>query len=123
MLLEDERGRQQDVIAASAVDRAPHWVDHQPRRERGLLDALTHAKPGLERLLVRAVGHQLDTPEQSPAPNVADVRVRTERCPKIGGDATGCRPRHVETSGRELIVQARSAIRELPREVRPELVE
>src|SRR5579883_2598055 len=75
----DDEGRcQQDVVAARAVDRAAHWIDHQPAGHRRLLDPGVQLTGGIERRLGHPVLDQLDRLEQAAAADVADMGMVAE---------------------------------------------
>src|SRR5437867_3452171 len=74
----DERRREQDVIAAHAVDRAAQRIAKQALAHRGRLDLRMQARFGVERLLGLALLYELDAGEQSASANVADVRMSVE---------------------------------------------
>ena len=56
----DERRRNQDMVAARAIHRTAHRIDHQPPRHRFAFDAGVHLQFWVERFLGAAVKHQLD---------------------------------------------------------------
>src|SRR5438445_7307059 len=72
-LFDDERRCNKDVVAAAAVDGAPHRIDEQPTLHRFALDPRVQAQGGIERRLARAIGDQLDAAEQAPAADIADM--------------------------------------------------
>src|SRR4051812_10485025 len=58
-LSHDERRRQQHMVAALAVDRAAHGIDHQAARHRGLLHLRMELSGRIERRLGQAILDQL----------------------------------------------------------------
>ena len=78
VVADDERRRQQHVVALPAVDGAAHRVDHQPFGHGARLDARVQLQPRIERLFAAAIRDQLDCLEQAAPADVADLRVRTE---------------------------------------------
>jgi hypothetical protein len=90
-LVDGERRRDHDVVAALAVYRAAHRIDHQPARHRFALHGLVYLEVGRERLLGAAVGDELDAEEEPAAPDIPDVRVRARRASRASRNASPCR--------------------------------
>ena len=74
-LVDHERRRQHDVVAALAIDRSGHGIDHQPLRHGGPLDALVELQDRSERRHRGAGGHEFDAEEKAAAANIADMGV------------------------------------------------
>src|SRR6266702_6746644 len=70
--------REQHMVAALAIRSAAGRVAAEPAGKRSGLDLLVKLERGIERGATGAIGHQLDRPEKSTAPDVADVTVITE---------------------------------------------
>src|SRR5262245_13885537 len=66
------------MVADAAVHRAAHRIAAEPELERPRLDPRIELLRGIERRARRAVGDELDCPEQAAAPDVADVTVIAE---------------------------------------------
>ena len=73
--IDDERRRNQNMIAAHAVDRATRRIDHQPAGHRFALDARMHLQVRVECLLGAAIGDQLDPLQEAAPAHVADERM------------------------------------------------
>src|SRR5262249_4071019 len=74
-LLDVERRRDHDVVAALTVYRTAHRVHHQAARHRLALDGLVHLEFRREGFLGAAVGDEFDADEKPAAADVPDVRV------------------------------------------------
>src|SRR6266536_1366047 len=74
----DEGRRQQHMIAAHAVDRPAHRIDHQAARHRLALDSRVQLQPGIKRLLGAAIGDQLEALEQTASAHIAHVGMISE---------------------------------------------
>src|SRR5215469_12671717 len=77
-IVDDERWREQHVVAALSVRGAAHWIDHEPARHRLVLDARIELARRVEWLLGSAVGDQLEALQQAAAAHVADERMIAE---------------------------------------------
>src|ERR687898_2412815 len=88
---DDEGRRQQDVVAAPAVDRALHGVAHEAVRHGPRLDAAREPQSGRERLLALPIGHDLQALEEAAPANVADIgmvaETGLETRPELGAHA------------------------------------
>src|SRR5262245_45111809 len=73
--IDDEWRRNQDMVAAHAVDGATRRIDHQPARHRFALDARMHLQFWVECLLGAAIGDQLDPLQEASPAHVADERM------------------------------------------------
>ncbi len=67
-----------------AVDRAAHRIDRQAARQCLALDPLVDLQRRIEHLLRRAVGDELQRPEQAAAAHVADMAVVAEALDQRG---------------------------------------
>ncbi len=76
--LDDEGRREQDMVATPAVDGSAHRIGHQPACHCLALHPRVQLRCGIEGRLRRPVAHQLDSAEQPPAAQVADVRMTAE---------------------------------------------
>ena len=88
--IDDEGRRQQHVVAAHAVDRPAHRIDHQPARHRFALDARMQLQFRVERLLAAAIGDELEALEQAASAHVADEGMIAE--PLASAGARDARP-------------------------------
>src|SRR5262247_494918 len=70
--VDDERRRNQHVVAARTVRRAAHGINHQPAAHGFTFDARMHLQPRVERLLGTAVTHHFDAIEQPAPAHVTD---------------------------------------------------
>src|SRR5437867_1783093 len=88
LVFDDERRREQDVIASPPVDRASHRVGHEAAGHTFTLDAEVELQRGIERFLGCPVADDLDAEKKAAAADVADMRMvaetrgepRGERC-------------------------------------------
>src|SRR5437660_12435364 len=91
---DDERRREQHVIALHTVDRAAHRVAEQALAHRRGLYLRMQPRLGIERLLGLAVCDELDAGEKTASANIADVRVcielRMERAKEVRTTAAHC---------------------------------
>src|SRR5437879_9718016 len=63
------------MVAAGAVHRSTHGIDHQAARERFALDARMHLQFRIERRFAAAVSHQLDALQQSTSTHIPHERM------------------------------------------------
>src|SRR5688572_14579469 len=72
---DDERRREQHVVAALSVYRAAHRIAHYAARHGFALYGLVELQRRREGLLGRAIGDEFDGDEEAAAPDISDVRV------------------------------------------------
>src|SRR5262249_13059883 len=66
------------MVAARAIHRTAHWIDHHPPRHCFAFDAGMHLQFRVERLFGTAVEHQLDAVKQPAPADVTDIRMIAE---------------------------------------------
>src|SRR6266851_10471041 len=76
--VDNERRRQQHVVAAVAIDCSSHRINHQSARHRFALDPRIHFALRIERFLGSTVGYNLEPLKQPAAAHVADKRMIAE---------------------------------------------
>src|SRR5690606_19487158 len=72
LLVDDERGSDQYVIAIAPVHGASHRINEQARRHRFALDERVQSEVGRKRSLAGPVRDELDSPEESTTPDIPD---------------------------------------------------
>src|SRR5262245_4447604 len=70
--IDDEGRGKQDVVAALAVDRPAHGIDHQPPRHRFVFDARMQLQFRVERFLAAAIGDEFESLQEAAPAHVAD---------------------------------------------------
>src|SRR5216684_6884275 len=97
--LHDEGRRQQHMIAAHAIDRAAHRIDHQAAGHRLALDSRVQLQPGIKRRLGAAIGDELEALEQTASAHIAHVGMIAEPLVEPAREVGALRP-HV---GQQLV--------------------
>src|SRR6185436_11890552 len=78
LLLDDERRRDHDVVASTAVDDTSHRVTDEAVLHRFEAYALAELRFRLERLFGPAILHELEGKKEAASAYVADVGMRSE---------------------------------------------